>query len=57
VGSEFVIFENCTMKKKAATIIVMRDTTFSVHTIVSTWKFMNSLWHRKCVVWHTKKWP
>ena len=34
----------------------MRDTTFSVHTIVSMWKFMNSLWHRKWVVWHKNKW-
>jgi len=45
LSSEIVIFENCTMPppKKAATLIVMHDTTFSDHTTVSMRKFMNSL--------------
>jgi len=34
----------------------MHDATFSDHTIVSMWKFMNSVWHRKWVVWHMNKW-
>jgi len=53
LSSEFVIFENCTMpKKKAATLIVMHDTTFSDHTTVNMWKLINSVWHRKWIVWH-----
>ena len=44
LSSEFVIFENCTMpEKNAATLTVMHDTTFSDHTTVSMWKFMNSV--------------
>jgi len=43
LSSEFVVFENCIMKKKVATPIVMHDTTFSDHTTVSMWKFMNSV--------------
>jgi len=50
LSSEFVIFENCA--KKTATLIVMHDTTFSDRTRVCTWKFTNSVWHRKWVVWH-----
>ena len=56
LSSEFVIFENCARKKKTATLIVMHDTTFSDHTSVSIWKFTNSVWHRKWVVWHMNKW-
>jgi len=42
-------------KKKAATLIVMHDATFSDHTRVGMWKFMNSVWHRKWIVWHMNK--
>jgi len=54
LSSEFVIFENCTISKKnkAATLIVMHYTTFNDHTKVSMWKLMNSVWHRKWIVWH-----
>jgi len=34
----------------------MHGTTFSDHTRVSLWKFMNSVWHRKWFVWHMNKW-
>ena len=44
-------------KKKTATPTVMHDTTFSDHTSVSMWKFMNCVWHMKWVVWHMNKWP
>ena len=52
-SSEFVIFENCTMQKKNAALVTMHVTTFSDH---SMWKFMNSVWNRKWVVWHKNKW-
>ena len=39
-------------KKKAATLIEMHDTTFSDHTTVNMWKLINSVWHRKWIVWH-----
>ena len=35
----------------------MHDATFSDHTTVSMWKFMNSVWHQKWVVWHMNTWP
>jgi len=31
--------------EKTATLIIMNDTTFSDHTRVSIWKFMNSVYH------------
>ena len=42
--------------KKGVTRIVMFDAKFSDHTIVIIWTFMNSVWHRMWVVWHTNKW-
>jgi len=44
------------VQKKTATLTVMHDTTFGDHTRVSMWKFMNSVWHRKWIVWHMNKW-
>jgi hypothetical protein len=47
LSSEFVKNKNCIIIiKKAATLIVMHYTTFSVH----------ELWYRKWIVWHMKKW-
>ena len=43
----------CKQKKKTAALIIMHVTTFSDH---SMWKFMNSVWNRKWVVWHKNKW-
>jgi len=34
----------------------MHYTTFSDHTRVGMWKFMNSVWHRKWIVWRMNKW-
>ena len=39
-------------KKKAATLIEMHDTTFCDHTTVNMWKLINSVWHRKWIVWY-----
>ena len=44
------------MKKKKATLTGMHVTTFSDQMRVSMWKFINSVWHRKWVVWHMNKW-
>ena len=43
------------MQKKKK-LQLLHDTTFSDHTRVSMWKFMNAVWRRKWVVWHMDKW-
>jgi len=53
LSSEFVIFENCTMpKKKTRQLLLLCMILHAVITQVSMWKFMNSVWHRKWIVWH-----
>jgi len=57
LSSEFVIFENCTMQKKLQPYCNAQYCIQWSHKsqfIVTT--FVNSVWHRKWVVWHTNRW-
>jgi hypothetical protein len=47
--------QNIILPSYHTTLIIMHDTLID-HTRVWMWKFMNSVWHRKWVVWHINKW-